>query len=300
MTLVILAAGMGSRYGGLKQLDPITENGEFIIDFSVYDAIRAGYDKVVFIIKEENYDLFRQTIGKRIEKYIKTEYVFQSVSLNTDVEVPNDRVKPWGTAHALLSCIPVVDDNFAVINADDFYGANSFKIVKEYLEGVKADGKEHFCISAYILKNTLSKSGTVSRGVCKVSEDGRLLDIKEHTKIGYGDGSAISYSESGDVKLDYNSLVSMNFFGFTPCMLEYAKKGFDKFLHADATDLKKGEYYLPTAVKEAMDDGICDVKVLSTTDKWHGVTYIEDKPEVKESIKELISKGVYPDNLWKQ
>jgi len=299
MTLVILAAGMGSRYGGLKQLDPITDNGEFIIDFSVYDAIRAGYDKVVFIIKEENYDLFRQTIGKRIEKHIKTEYVFQSVKLDTDVDVPSDRVKPWGTAHALLSCLSVVDDDFAVINADDFYGANSFRIVKEYLEGVKADGKEHFCISAYILKNTLSKSGTVSRGVCKVSDDGTLLDIKEHTKIGYGDDTAISYSESGDVKLDYNSLVSMNFFGFTPRMLEYAREGFDKFLHSQDTDLKKGEYYLPVAVKEAMDAGICDVKVLSTTDKWHGVTYIEDKPEVKESIKELISEGVYPDNLWK-
>ncbi len=299
MTLVILAAGMGSRYGGLKQLDPVGANGEFIIDFSVYDAIRAGYDKVVFIIKEENYDLFRQTIGKRIEKHIKTEYVFQKTQLDTDMEIPTDRVKPWGTGHAILSCLPTVNDNFAVINADDYYGAQSFKIVKDYLESAPSGGCEHFCISAYILKNTLSKSGTVSRGVCKVSDDGMLLDIKEHTKIGYGDTSAISYSDNGESELDYNSLVSMNFFGFTPAMLEYAKEGFDKFLHAQGTDIMRGEYYLPSAVKEAMDAGICDVKVLSTPDKWHGVTYIEDKPEVKESIAKLVADGVYPQDLWK-
>ena len=299
MTLVILAAGMGSRYGGLKQLDPIGENGEFIIDYSVYDAIRAGYDKVVFIIKEENYDLFRQTIGKRIEKHIKTEYVFQSTKVDADVEIPADRVKPWGTGHAILSCLSVVDDNFAVINADDFYGAESYKIVKDYLESAKPDGREHFCISAYILKNTLSKSGTVSRGVCKVSHDGMLLDIREHTKIGYGDTCAISYGESENSELDYNSLVSMNFFGFTPAMLEYAKEGFDRFLHAPTTNLERGEYYLPFAVKEAMDEGNCDVKVLSTHDKWHGVTYIEDKPDVEESIRQLVADGAYPHDLWK-
>lgn len=298
MTLVILAAGMGSRYGGLKQLDPITENGNFIIDFSIYDAIRAGYHKVVFIIKEENYELFRQTIGARVESHIAVEYVFQSVKVDTDVAVPEDRVKPWGTAHALLSCLGVVNDNFAVINADDFYGPTSFKIVKDYLESVPMDGKEHYCISSYILENTLSKSGTVSRGVCRVSEEGMLLDIKEHTKIGYGDGAAVSYSDNGDAALDYQSLVSMNFFGFTPGMLEYIKGGFDRFLHAPSTDLFKGEYYLPSAVKEAMDDGMCDVAVLKSADKWHGVTYIEDKPEVKESIANLIKSGMYPCNLW--
>ena len=289
---------MGSRYGGLKQLDPITENGNFIIDFSIYDAIRAGYDKVVFIIKEENYDLFRQSIGARVEEHIKTEYVFQSVKLDTDIDIPADRVKPWGTAHALLSCLGHVNDNFAVINADDFYGPASFKIVKDYLESAPKDGKAHYCISSYILENTLSKSGTVSRGVCSVSEDGMLVDIKEHTKIGYGDTAAVSYSDNGDSALDYQSLVSMNFFGFTPSMLEYIKGGFDRFLHSPATDLMKGEYYLPSAVKEAMDDGICDVAVLKSADKWHGVTYIEDKPEVKESIAELIKSGMYPCNLW--
>ena len=300
MTLVILAAGMGSRYGGLKQLDPITDNGEFIIDFSIFDAIRAGYEKVVFIIKEENYELFRQTIGSRIEKHIETEYVFQSVNVETDVDVPSDRVKPWGTAHALLSCLSVVKGNFAVINADDFYGPTSFRIVKEYLDGVSNnDDKAHFCISAYVLENTLSKSGTVSRGVCRSYDDGMLCDIKEHTKIGFGEGSAISYSEDGNTELDYSSLVSMNFFGFSDKMLEYIKVGFDKFIHSSETDLKKGEYYLPTAVKEAMDLGICDVKVLKSTDKWHGVTYIEDKPEVKSSIAQLINDGMYPRELWK-
>ncbi len=299
MTLVILAAGMGSRYGGLKQLDPITDNGEFIIDFSIYDAIRAGYEKVVFIIKKENYELFRQTIGSRIEKHIDTEYVFQSVEVETDVAVPADRVKPWGTAHALLSCLGTVNDNFAVINADDFYGPTSFKIVKDYLESIKSsDAKEHYCISSYILENTLSHSGTVSRGVCRVSDDGMLLDIKEHTKIGYGESSAVSYIGDAEQSLDYQSLVSMNFFGFTPSMLEYIKGGFDRFLHSPATDLFKGEYYLPSAVKEAMDADICDVKVLKSPDKWHGVTYIEDKPEVKESIAQLIGSGMYPKNLW--
>ncbi len=298
MTLVILAAGMGSRYGGLKQLDPITENGNFIIDFSIYDAIRAGYDKVVFIIKEENYELFRQSIGARIEKHIATEYVFQSVDVDTDVAVPIDRVKPWGTAHALLSCLGKVNDNFAVINADDFYGPTSFNIVKDYLQSAQKDGKEHYCISSYMLENTLSKSGTVSRGVCSVSENGMLVDIREHTKIGYGDNTAISYSDNGECALDYQSLVSMNFFGFTPSILEYIRDGFDRFLHAPSTDLFKGEYYLPSAVKEAMDSGICDVAVLKSTDKWHGVTYIEDKPEVKQSIAKLIECGMYPSNLW--
>lgn len=298
MTLVILAAGMGSRYGGLKQLDPITENGEFIIDFSVFDAIRSGYNKVVFIIKEENYELFRNTIGKRVEAHIDTEYVFQSLSVASDVEIPKDRVKPWGTAHALLSCLSKVNDNFAVINADDFYGPNSFKIVKDYLENSKNDGKAHFCISAYILENTLSKSGTVSRGVCSVDKDGMLTDITEHTKISYGENAAISSGNGEVVSLDYSTPVSMNFFGFTPVILEYIKEGFEKFLHSDTTDLFKGEYYLPSAVREAMELGICDVKVLKTDDKWHGVTYIEDKPEVVSSIKQLISDGKYPKKLW--
>ncbi len=299
MTLVILAAGMGSRYGGLKQLDPITDNGEFIIDFSIYDAIKAGYDKVVFIIKKENYDLFRQTIGKRVEKHINTEYVFQSTELDCDVDVPSDRVKPWGTAHALLSCLGVVRDNFAVINADDFYGYESFYITKEYLQSVsKSDDKAHYCISSYILKNTLSKSGTVSRGICTVSDDGMLTDIREHTKIGYGSDTAISYTGDGEVTLGYDTLVSMNFFGFTPDMLEYIKGGFDRFIHSPNTDLLKGEYYLPTAVKEAMDEGKCDVRVLRSTDKWYGVTYLEDKPEVKESIARLIKEGKYPQKLW--
>ena len=303
MTLVVLAAGMGSRYGGLKQMDPVTEHGEFIIDFSVYDAIRAGYDKVVFIIKPQIYDAFRETIGARIEKQIRVEYVFQTLEDNIPdwYTVLPERTKPFGTAHALLSCKGVVNEPFAVINADDYYGVEAFRIVKEYMESEKSSDKAHFCMAGYRLGNTLTENGTVSRGICEKNDDGFLTSITERTKIAHNaamDGA--EFEEDGNwYPLSYDAIASMNFFGFTPDIITHIVDGFPAFLKDVATNHLKGEYYLPKAVDEMLKSGESDLKVLATPDRWFGVTYPEDKAYVVNSIKEKIESGVYPDNLWK-
>lgn len=299
MTLLVLAAGMGSRYGGLKQLDPMTEHGEFIIDFSVYDAIRAGYTKVVFIIKEENYDIFRTTIGKRIEKVIDVEYVFQDMKVpENTVTLPADRVKPLGTAHALLCARKAVTEKFSVINADDYYGTNAYQLAKNYMTSVD-DG--HFCMVGYELKNTLTEHGTVSRGICLTDENNLLTSITERTKIRHSAGNGCAEFADGDawVQLPYESIASMNFFGFDPTIFDFAEEGFARFLKDPKTDLLKGEYFLPTVVSDMRAAGKCDLKVLRTTDKWHGVTYPEDKEKVVSCMKQLIREGVYPDGLWK-
>ncbi len=299
MTLVVLAAGMGSRYGGLKQLDPMTPHGEFIIDFSVYDAIRAGYTKVVFIIKRENYDIFRETIGRRIEKAIEVEYVFQDMTVpEGTVTLPADRTKPLGTAHALLCARNAVHEKFSVINADDYYGTEAYRLAAEYMNSVE-DG--HFCMVGYILKNTLTENGTVSRGICEADENAYLTKITERTKIRHrADHSGAEYLED-DVwtPLPYESIASMNFFGFDPSIFDFAEQGFKNFLTNPKTDLQKGEYFLPLTVSEMMAAGKCDLRVLSTADKWHGITYAEDKQDFVACIKELIAAGVYPDGLWK-
>ncbi|MBQ8175287.1 MAG: nucleotidyltransferase [Clostridia bacterium] len=299
MTLLVLAAGMGSRYGGLKQLDPMTEHGEFIIDFSIYDAIRAGYNKVVFVIKKENYDAFRDTIGKRIEKVIDVKYVFQEMSnIPAHASVPAERVKPLGTAHALLAARDVINEKFSVINADDYYGPNAYKMAADYLSSV---GEGHFCMIGYVLKNTLTDHGTVSRGICVEKGDGMLESITERTKIRHAsDGKCAEYAD-GDtwVPLPYDSIVSMNFFGYDPSVFAFAEEGLARFLKNPETDLIKGEYYLPTMTSEMMAAGKCDLRVLTTTDEWHGVTYLEDKAEVVACIERLVSDGVYPDGLWK-
>lgn len=299
MTLVVLAAGMGSRYGGLKQLDPMTPHGEFIIDFSVYDAIRAGYTKVVFIIKRENYDIFRETIGRRIEKAIEVEYVFQDMTVpEGTVTLPADRTKPLGTAHALLCARNAVHEKFSVINADDYYGTEAYRLAAEYMNSVE-DG--HFCMVGYMLKNTLTENGTVSRGICEADENGYLTKITERTKIRHrADHSGAEYLED-DVwtPLPYESIASMNFFGFDPSIFDFAEQGFKNFLTNPKTDLLKGEYFLPLTVSEMMAAGKCDLRVLSTADKWHGITYAEDKQDFVACIKELIAAGVYPDGLWK-
>ena len=303
MTLVVLAAGMGSRYGGLKQMDPVTEHGEFIIDFSVYDAIRAGYDKVVFIIKPQIYDAFRETIGARIEKEIRVEYVFQTLENNiTDwYTVLPERTKPFGTAHALLSCKDVVDEPFAVINADDYYGVDAFRLVKEYMEAEKPSGKAHFCMAGYRLGNTLTENGTVSRGICEKNEEDFLVSITERTKIKHNDAmNGAEFEEDGVWSpLSYDSIASMNFFGFTPDIITHIVDGFPAFLNDSATNHLKGEYYLPKAVDEMLKSGASDLKVLDTPDRWFGVTYPEDKAYVVNSIKEKIESGIYPDGLWK-
>ena len=300
MTLLVLAAGMGSRYGGLKQLDPMTPHGEFIIDFSVYDALRAGYTKVVFVIKEENYELFRSTIGKRIEKVINVEYVFQGMDIPTGtVTLPAERVKPLGTAHALLCAKNAITEKFSVINADDYYGPEAYRLAAEYMN--KTDEYGHFCMVGYVLKNTLTEHGTVSRGICVADENGMLRSITERTKIRHADNHQHAEFADGDawVDLDYDSIASMNFFGFDPSIFEFAEDGFRKFLTDPSTDLMKGEYFLPTVASEMNKAGKCDLKVLKTNDKWHGVTYPDDKAEVVACIREMIASGVYPDGLWK-
>lgn len=299
MTLVVLAAGMGSRYKGLKQIDPISKAGEFIIDFSVFDAIKNGYNKVVFIIKRDLYDIFRETIGKRLEKYIEVKYVFQEKQFLDGVDIPAERVKPFGTAHALLACHGVVNEPFTVINADDFYGESSYKCVSEYLKNNPKDGKCHFCMAGYELKNTLSESGYVSRGECFADDNGYLTGIIERTKICAKDSGA-EYLDGEEWKpIAIDTTVSMNFFGFTPEIIEYIRDGFIKFLRDPSTDLLKDEYYLPHAVTQMLRDSLCDIKVLKTDAKWYGVTYPEDKPRVVSEIENMISTGVYPDGLWK-
>lgn len=299
MTLLVLAAGMGSRYGGLKQLDPMTEHGEFIIDFSVYDAIRAGYNKVVFVIKKENYDAFRDTIGKRIEKVIEVKYAFQEMSnIPAGTSVPPERVKPLGTTHALLAARDLINEKFSVINADDYYGPSAYRKAAEYLHSVE-DG--HFCMIGYVLKNTLTDHGTVSRGICVKKGTDMLESIAERTKIRHAENRKNAEYLDGDtwVSLPYDSIASMNFFGYDPSVFAFAEEGLARFLRNPANDLLKGEYYLTVMTSQMLAAGKCDLKILKTDDEWHGVTYHEDKAEVVACIKKLIAEGVYPDGLWK-
>lgn len=300
MTLVVLAAGMGSRYGGLKQLDPIGPNGEFIIDYSVYDAIRAGFDKVVFIIKRENYDLFRDTIGKRIENVIEVAYAFQELTEEQRSFIPAERVKPLGTAHALLCAKEHIKGAFAVINADDYYGVEAYSLAASYLKNANATENNHFCMVGYGLANTLTDNGTVSRGICEVGEDGALLSITERTKIKRDGKDAAFLEEDAWYPLSGSSVASMNFFGFTDRIFTYAEKGMVAFLRDPKTDLLKGEYYLPTVAGQSIASGECDMKVLVTKDHWFGVTYKEDRPLVVASLQNLIENGIYPEaGLWK-
>lgn len=296
MTLVVMAAGMGSRYGGLKQIDPIGKNGEFIIDFSIYDAIKAGFDKVVFVIKKENRDLFRDTVGRRIEGHIDVEYAFQSIcDLPPCFAVPDGRTKPWGTAHAVLAARQYIDGKFAVINADDFYGAEPFKLMHDYMSA--SDTEKQYCMAGFVLKNTLTENGSVARGICDIDGNGFLTDITERTKIVKTPGG-IAWTDDGDIHpLDGDSIASMNCWGFSRDFADCLQSGFDAFLNANRADLSKCEYYLPTAVREQMDAG-ATVKVLRTNSKWFGVTYREDRANVAFAIAEMQTKGVYPQKLW--
>lgn len=299
MTLVILAAGMGSRYGGLKQLDPISDKGEFIIDFSIYDAIRAGFEKVVFVIKRENYEIFAETVGNRVADKIKVEYAFQDIlSVPNGFSVPDGRTKPWGTAHAVLAAKDLVNDNFAVINSDDFYGRDAFMKLAAHLKEADRSEKAHCCMVGYILDNTLTENGTVSRGECSVDENGYLIDVKERTKL-QRDGDMAAYEEDGAWhRIPRDTIVSMNCLGFTPAVFDHIEKGFGDFL-SNMSDPMKSEYYIPTAIKEMMAKSVADMKVYSTDAVWHGVTYLEDKENVQKSIRKMISDGIYPDGLWK-
>ncbi len=293
MTLLILAAGLGSRYGGLKQIDPMTDKGEFIIDFSVYDAIVSGFDKIVFVINKENLDLFRETIGQRFENKVQVEYAFQSIDdLPRGYSVPEGRTKPWGTAQALLAARNVINEPFAVINADDFYGRSAYELLAKHLADAK---NEQYCMVGYILENTLTENGAVSRGVCKVA-DGYLTDVVERTKI-ERDGNRAVFTEHGqETHLPLDTIVSMNCWGFTPDIFSKVADGFQDFLDNDDGNIKR-EYYLPFAVKEIMDKGACSVRVYSSKDAWYGVTYKEDHDSVSASLEKLKENGIYPEKL---
>ncbi len=301
MTLVVLAAGLGSRYGGMKQIDPITKDGEFILDFSVYDAVRAGFDKVVFVIKEAMLKDFQDTVGARIGDKIKVEYAFQKPERYVGADrIPEGRTKPWGTTHALLCAKEYLTDNFAVINADDFYGKEAYETIAAHLSKAEdIDGVGNVAMVGYVLGNTLTENGTVSRGVCQVNENGYLESIVETTKIMPNGDMAVSIVDDNKYPLPYNTMVSMNFWGFTPSILDYLEKDFEKFLGTLSDDPMKKECYLPFSVDNAMKEGKCKVKTYITEAQWFGVTYSEDKPGVVAGIRSLIDAGVYPDGLWK-
>lgn len=298
MILAILAAGMGSRYGGLKQIDPITDNGEFIIDFSIYDAIQAGFDKVVFIIKEENYQAFRETVGNRVEKHIKTEYAFQKLDdIPSGKTVPDGRTKPWGTTHALCAARDLLDDSFAVINSDDFYGRDAFFKLAEHLKKQSADG--HYCMVGYTLRNTLTDNGTVSRGRCEIDGNGMLSSITELTKIARKGNNAEFLNENGQWEaLSGDTTVSMNCWGFTPDAIGKLYADLENFFDTEKANELKSECFLPGSVDAVMRAGDCDVKVYKTDAEWFGVTYSEDKDTVKRAVRRLIDNGTYPENLW--
>ena len=302
-TLVILAAGMGSRYGGLKQVDTITDTDEIIVDFSLYDAMLAGFDRAIFIIREEHRDLFREVIDERAGRFMKIEYAYQKIDdIPQGVAVPEDRKKPWGTAHAVLSCRDMIDGPFAVINADDYYGPDGFAAIYEYLTTHEDGEKQEYCMVGYKLENTVTENGTVSRGVCTIDENGNLADVTERTKIKEVDGR-ISYTEDeGEtwIPLPDGTIVSMNFWGFTAGMMNELKDGMDEFFETKfISDPVKSECYLPAVADNLIKTGKANVKVLNSSDAWYGITYPEDKEDVKNALESMKDKGLYPPKLWK-
>ena len=295
MELVIMAAGMGSRFGGLKQIEPVHKNGEFIIDYSIYDAVRYGFDKVVFIIKEENYEVFKETIGNRISDKIKVEYVFQKND-NVPFEVPSGRVKPFGTAHAILCCKDVIKDNFLVINSDDFYGRDAFRVASEYL---KSEHKSNeFGMVGYIVSNTLTENGSVKRGVCEL-KDGYITNLVESSVEKVNDKIIASPLDGRDsFEVNDDTLVSMNMFMFTPKIFELLESDFLEFYKNNVNNLLKCGYLIPEVVCNNIKKDKITFKAFKTTSKWMGVTYKEDKEVVVEGINSLVEGGEYPDKLW--
>jgi UTP-glucose-1-phosphate uridylyltransferase len=298
LTLLVLAAGMGSRYGGLKQLDQVGPSGETIIDYSVYDAIEAGFNKIVFIIRKDIEKDMKELLFDKYSKKIKIEYVFQELdNIPEGVDLPADRVKPWGTGHAVLMAKDVINEPFVVINADDFYGKSAFKVVADYMKNQKDELQGKNCMAGYFLKNTLSEHGTVSRGVCKVNDQKELIEITERTKIGWNDQKIIADDNGSDLELEGNVYVSMNFWGFTPDVFAQLESEFKKFILDNYSDIKS-EYYIPSIVSHQLNNKLATVKVLEATDQWFGVTYKEDKQLVIDKIKKLTEAGDYPEKLW--
>lgn len=300
--LVIMAAGMGSRYGGLKQIDPVDEQGHIIMDFSIFDAKRAGFEKVVFIIKKENEADFKEAVGNRMAEQMEVAYVYQDLhNIPEGFEVPEGRVKPWGTAHAVLSAIDEIEGPFAVINADDYYGRDAFQVIYDYLATHEDDDKYRYTMVGYKLENTVTDNGHVARGVCDTNEAGELVRITERTRIEKRNGG-IAYSEDDGAswtELPGDTLVSMNMWGFTRSILDEIKAGFPAFLEKGlASNPMKCEYFLPAVVSTLLEEGRATVAVLASADKWYGVTYKEDKPVVVQAIKKMKAEGRYPEKLW--
>lgn len=297
-TLFILAAGMGSRYGGLKQLDGVGPNGETIMDYSVYDAIRAGFGKVVFVIRHDFEQEFREKIISKYENHIAVDVVFQDITALPEGFNPNpERTKPWGTGHAVLMGKDAIKEPFAVINADDFYGAESFQILADALRNV--GGKEnHYCMVGFQIENTLSENGTVSRGHCQVSEDGYLTGVNEcHGIQRKGDKLVHTLADGSEAEFPAGAAVSMNMWGFTPDYFVHTEKAFIEFLKKNASELKS-EFYIPTVVNDLITSGTVTLKVEKTPSKWFGVTYAADRPATIEQFKRLTEEGVYPQKLW--
>ncbi len=299
--LVIMAAGMGSRYGGLKQLDPVGNHGQLIIDYSIYDARRAGFGTVVFVIKPEIEEDFKRCIGDRVSKSMNVRYVYQlKEDLPEGYSVPAERQKPWGTAHAALAARKVVDGPFAVINADDYYGLEAYQKIYDYLASHEDGDLYEYVMVGYLLKNTVSENGTVARGVCEETGDHYLSQITERTKIEQGPPLRFTEDEGKTwTELAEDTVVSLNMWGFTRSFLDEAWKRFPAFLDkALAENPAKAEYFLPSVVSQLIKEGKARVKVLRSEDKWYGVTYREDKPTVVNAIAEKTTSGLYPDRLW--
>ena len=302
--LVIMAAGMGSRYGGLKQIDPVDQEGHIIMDFSMYDARRAGFEKVIFIIKKEIEEDFKQSVGNRMSGIMEVEYAYQDLhNIPDGFAVPEGRVKPWGTAHAVLSAIDLIDGPFAVINADDYYGKEAFQKIYDYLSTHEDDEKYRYTMVGYQLGNTVTDNGHVARGLCEMNSAGELTGIQERTRIEKRDGG-IAYSEDDGatwVSVPADMTVSMNMWGFTRSILDEIRAGFPAFLEEGLQENPlKCEYFLPSVVSELIGEGKAAVSVLHSADKWYGVTYKEDKPVVMAAIQKLKDEGVYPQHLWEK
>ncbi len=297
-TLLILAAGMGSRYGGLKQTDPIGPNGEAIIDYSIFDAIRAGFGKVVFVIRESFAENFKASFEEKLKGKIETEYVYQELSnIPEGLEFNTERQKPWGTGHAVLVAKDLINEPFAVINADDFYGAEAYQKVADFLAIAEKETFPHYAMVGYRLDQTLSENGYVSRGVCSADKQGHLVDVVEHTSIEQKGDEIIASLDDSTKTLAGNTVVSMNFWGFLPSYFAYLEKSFANFIVANKDELK-AEFYIPYVVNELIQNKEANIQVLQSSEKWFGVTYQEDKATTIDNINRLIEAGKYPAKLW--
>ena len=303
-TLLLLAAGMGSRYGGLKQIDPVDNEGHIIMDFSMFDAKRAGFEKVIFIIKKENEADFKEAVGDRVSKYMDVSYAYQELSdIPEGFEIPEGRVKPWGTAHAVLSCFDQIEGPFAVINADDYYGREAFQLIYDYLASNGDDDKYRYTMVGYQLGNTVTDNGHVARGICDMNENGELIAIHERTRIEKRE-RGIAFTEDDGATWTFvpaDTTVSMNMWGFTQSILKEIKDGFPAFLEKGIKENPmKCEYFLPSVVSHLVEADQASVAVLKSADKWYGVTYKEDKPVVMAAIQKMKEDGLYPMHLWEE